>query len=104
MTIDQWHQTPQSSHVAAITWECVGFLPLKEKAGSGLSPNYGTLYVAFKNGRVDSYEGVSENDYMLIVAAESTGRALHRLGITHPRGRRSTLVGRFDPETGEAIR
>lgn len=103
--IDAWHLTPKSSHVEGLAWEPVGQIVLEGDVASPLyKTQYGELYVAFKAGTVYAYEGVSELDYELLKRAKSVGGALHRLGITNPRGRRQRLVGRFDPETGIAIR
>lgn len=101
MTIDEWTLTPRSSHVAGLAWEEVGRIDAEAK--NAFWARYGTLYVAFKNGKVYSYEGVSQHDFELIKDAQSVGGALHRLGITNPLGRRQVLVGRFDPDTGVAL-
>lgn len=98
--LHDWLLTPESSHVAALSWEkegeidCSGEVPARYE--------YGTLYVAFQNGSVYEYVGVSESDWAAMQVAKSKGRALHRLGVTHNLGRRRRLVGRYNPETGVA--
>jgi hypothetical protein len=100
-----WYLTPWSSHVVALSWEKVGEIePTEGFPRISEVTAYGTLHVAFKSGKIYSYEGVSIIDYDTIKYAKSVGGALHRLGVTNPRGRRHTLIGRFDPETGEALR
>lgn len=80
----------QSSHIRALYFDPSGQIPCDIPAFE-----YGYLYVAFKNGNIYQYAGISRSNYRAILTAESIGSALYNLVTIVQEG---TLVDRMDLE------
>lgn len=71
----------RSSHVQALYFQQEERIEGHPQVAAMTQSGYyvGTLHVAYKNGSVYRYPGVSRSDYNAIFRAKSVGGALHRL-------------------------